>query len=306
MMSNAGIVQRILALPQWLAVAIVVVLSVGGSVIATVILKYAQGAPIALFVPYMLVPATVPVLVSAPIATLILRLLHELDAVRRQAEQLASTDLLTGALNRRRFIELAQRELQRARFVRAPLSILLLDVDDFKDVNDRHGHDVGDQVLVQVAATCMRCLRPGDPFARWGGEEFVALLPGAGAAVAVRVALRVRDAIAATRVTESGKSTVPLVVTASIGVAALRDDGSIDLLISRADRAMYHAKRNGKNAAASDDGPVTVVYRDADELQREAPAQAAAMLTAGAVPQAVQRTVAGEPEMVGASRQLPA
>lgn len=197
--------------------------------------------------PYFVIPAVVPALVAGPICMFTYGLIDELEAARSEAQRLANTDLLTGVLNRRRFIEIAKDELARARRSAAPLSVLLLDIDDFKAINDRHGHDVGDAVLRRLSGICTSALPPEYPFARWGGEEFIALLRGAGPGDAIGIAMRVREAIAAGDLEVGGRS---LRVTASIGVAAdERDEDGLDTIISRADRAMYEAKRKGKNAA---------------------------------------------------------
>jgi len=194
------------------------------------------------------VAVLVPVLVATPVARVLLDLLHSLEALRAQAQSLANADPLTGAFNRRRFIELAEAHLARARHDRQPVSVLLLDIDDFKRVNDRHGHETGDRVLTTVAETCTRALRPGDLFARWGGEEFVALLPTAGKEDAFDVARRLRDGVARAVVTASGQR---ISVTVSVGVATLSEgEGDLDALLSQADRAMYSVKRSAKAAAA--------------------------------------------------------
>jgi diguanylate cyclase (GGDEF)-like protein len=197
---------------------------------------------------YIAIAVAVPVMVATPVSGFVLRLMHELEASRHAAQMLASTDLLTGSLNRRRFIEVAQRELQRARRGDHRLALLLLDIDDFKDVNDRHGHEAGDTVLKRVAELCEAALRPGDHFARWGGEEFVALLSDIGMDDAVLVANRMRTDIAFTPI-PTGSTGVPL--TVSVGVVS---DGhptaTLDQLIARADQAMYAAKRAGKNTTA--------------------------------------------------------
>ncbi len=194
------------------------------------------------------VAVLVPVLVATPVARVLLDLLHSLEALRAQAQSLANADPLTGAFNRRRFIELAEAHLARANHDQKPTSVLLLDIDDFKRVNDRHGHEAGDRVLKTVAETCVRALRPGDLFARWGGEEFVALLPTAGKDDAFDVARRLRDAVARAAVQAGGQR---IGVTVSVGVATQSEgNGDLDALLSQADRAMYSVKRSAKAAAA--------------------------------------------------------
>ncbi len=240
----------LLRLSRWRATALVVGVSVLASLGLTLAVELALQRPLAFVLVAASISVLIPVLVATPVAGITLGLMHDLDAARREAQRLARTDALTGALSRRHFIEVAQRELLRARREAMPLALLLLDVDDFKHVNDRAGHETGDEVLKAVSRACLAALRPGDPLARWGGEEFIALLPGAGPGEAIGVALRVRAAIADTQVpAPDGR----VRVTASIGVASDTDPSEpLGALISRADRAMYAAKRGGKNAAVAD------------------------------------------------------
>ncbi len=162
-----------------------------------------------------------------------------------QLEKQAHTDALTGLANRRHFFEKAEAELQRARRYDAPLALLMLDIDHFKDVNDAHGHRAGDRVLQALARTCREVLRSVDVVGRVGGEEFAILLPETPVADAADVAGRLRAAVAATRIgREEG---VPLSVTVSIGVAALEPGVNLDTLMSRADTALYDAKHQGRD-----------------------------------------------------------
>jgi diguanylate cyclase (GGDEF)-like protein len=196
---------RVLRLPKRWSVAVIVGTSVllsvafiGGMAIT---FRFDAGETIW----SLAVAVLVPVVVATPVARVLLDLLHSLEALRAQAQSLANADPLTGAFNRRRFIELAEAHLARAAHDRQPVSVLLLDIDDFKRVNDRHGHQAGDQVLKAVAACCVRALRPGDLFARWGGEEFVALLPTAGKEDAFDIARRLRDGVARAAVHVNGQ-----------------------------------------------------------------------------------------------------
>lgn len=235
----------LLALPRGAAELVIVATSVGGSLAAT-LASLALLRPVGMGWSVPLVIATVvPVLVSAPVAVLLMRLLRALEEARAEATALASIDSLTGALNRRRWIELAERELRRAEMAGMPVALLLLDIDDFKRINDHHGHAMGDQVLREVAATCQRALRPADALARWGGEEFVALLCGVSPTDAMRVAERLRLATAAAPVPAApGRSAV----TVSIGLlCAEAGRHELSRLVSLADEAMYLAKQQGKN-----------------------------------------------------------
>ena len=159
--------------------------------------------------------------------------------------QMASTDALTGLSNRRSFLESGQHEFEVFRRYLNPLSLLLLDVDHFKQVNDTYGHAGGDQVLVQLAKVCRESLRSADLCGRFGGEEFIFLLPNTQAGTAFDVAERLRRALSEqTVISEAGV----IRFTVSIGVATAKpEDESIEDLIRLADANMYVAKQTGRN-----------------------------------------------------------
>ena len=182
-----------------------------------------------------------------------LRLLVDLLGARHDAFH----DALTGLANRRSAGE--RLEAARAHALRAhqPLSVLMLDLDHFKRVNDRWGHAEGDRVLVALAGILRGELRAGDLAARHGGEEFLAILPGCDAAQALEAAERLRTSVAARRIALSGAH---IRVTVSIGAATLQGDEPADRLVARADAAMYRAKGEGRNrcvAAAPTDAVAT-------------------------------------------------
>ena len=166
------------------------------------------------------------------------------------AGELASLDPLTGAFNRRTFIDLAEKALARARRLQAPLSLVLLDVDHFKRVNDTHGHLAGDEVLKRFADVVRDQLRKEDIFVRYGGEEFCLLLPDVPGPGAVALAGRVRRAVAKAAFTAGGAE---IALTVSAGVAARLDEGpeGLEALIARADEALYMAKNRGRNRVAA-------------------------------------------------------
>ncbi len=163
----------------------------------------------------------------------------------RRLHRMAMTDPLTGVANRRRLEQVAAMALDHARAMGEPLSLIALDVDHFKAVNDTHGHPVGDQVLVSLTVACQRALRQVDQFGRLGGEEFVAILPGSDAAAAVQVAERLRREIDAMRL----DGIVPgLRISVSLGVTSMKSvDDSLGQMLKRADRALYRAKERGRN-----------------------------------------------------------
>ena len=160
--------------------------------------------------------------------------------------ELAITDDLTQVFNRRYFFELIDRELDRSRRNGAPLAIVLFDIDDFKLVNDNHGHLAGDLVLQEMCSACQVIVRPYDVFARFGGEEFVFLLPDTDESRARAFAERLRQLIARQVVVTYNESRMQ--ITISVGVAVFNSKmDTVDDLISRADRALYKAKGFGKN-----------------------------------------------------------
>ncbi len=176
----------------------------------------------------------------------------ERKALESRLEREAHTDALTGCANRRYFLELFGRELARARRYVHELSLLMLDLDHFKRVNDRYGHQVGDLALKMLVQVCGAELRKEDIVGRIGGEEFAILLPETGAERALEAAERVRTAVAAAEIPAAGG---PLHITTSVGLTTLRNgDETIDTLLGRADHALYAAKAGGRNRVCSEPG----------------------------------------------------
>ena len=200
--------------------------------------------------PFDKVGTGVFVALAVAVSTLLGRVL---EASNRRAFMLeleqhrdARTDALTGLANRRSIDERGRIELKMARRTRTPVSVLLCDLDHFKSINDRYGHEVGDAALVGTAEVLRNALRESDALGRWGGEEFIAVLPATAERGAVEVAERMRQSIAAKRFPglESG-------ATISVGVASSGDftDPLLewDLLLKEADQRLYRAKRDGRN-----------------------------------------------------------
>lgn len=157
-------------------------------------------------------------------------------------EQMARSDSLTGLGNRMAATERLTAEYQRFHRSHAPYSVLLMDADHFKRVNDTYGHAVGDQVLQQIAETLSCAARTTDFVARYGGEEFLLLLPDTDAEGALKLAERIRLAISASSKTAAG------IITVSIGAAcACEEDDTHETIVQRADEALYRAKANGRN-----------------------------------------------------------
>lgn len=242
----ARIIRRALALPRWQAVTCITTASVLGSLLLTMVTLSAFGATQRTILVALAVATIVPALIATPVGLVLTRLLQELDAARGLAQTLANTDALTGVLNRRHFVEKSTQLMGRAAHDQSPTSVLMLDIDDFKTINDRYGHQTGDEVLQMFAAACIRTLRPTDLLARWGGEEFVALLPATAPADAIRISDRLCKAIANGVIQGTDRKLVG--VTVSIGVATSPGSGSrLEELLVSADAAMYQAKRAGKN-----------------------------------------------------------
>ncbi|OZB18838.1 MAG: GGDEF domain-containing protein [Marinobacter sp. 34-60-7] len=170
-------------------------------------------------------------------------------------EHAAKHDALTGLANRREALEQLETEHQRFRRHQRPFSVLLLDIDLFKRVNDTYGHQAGDDMIKLVAHTLEGQSRKVDTVARWGGEEFLVLLPETPAAEAAAIAERIRREIAAGSI-NVGVGGLAISATVSIGVAGMDLDDSVDRLLQRADENLYRAKSAGRNQVASYPEPV--------------------------------------------------
>lgn len=172
--------------------------------------------------------------------------ISELENALRDARAAALTDPLTGILNRRGFDEAYRREAARARRKGMRISLAMIDLDDFKKVNDEHGHAIGDKVLIQLVHTLRNTLRPTDILCRLGGEEFIVLFPETRRCDAIAAMTRIQKRFASQRV--PGSSTV---LTFSAGVVVQDYGESLEEALERADEATYAAKRKGKNCVVS-------------------------------------------------------
>jgi len=193
-----------------------------------------------------------PLLIAPMMSSHSFGLVLKLDRAREQLRTISITDHLTGAANRRHFMERLLAEAERSRREGTPFSVALIDIDNFKQVNDQHGHLAGDQVLCRLAQACMGQVREGDTFARFGGEEFAVLLPDTDTERALHWLERLRQHVADLRVPLPAAS---LAVTVSIGLASPAVTGAhagtqIDAALRQADEALYRAKREGKNRVA--------------------------------------------------------
>jgi len=181
--------------------------------------------------------------------------LHKKDLEIKELQELVTKDPLTKLLNRRGFVELAEKFIkevqfhkqnkdQRSHFIVDSMAIVFVDIDNFKKINDSFGHDVGDKILKYASLLMSEKLRISDFIGRWGGEEIVVALVGAGEKDAYQKAEEIRKAV-------KSRIKIPkipdLEITLSIGVAELKPNESLENLIERADRAMYQAKTSGKD-----------------------------------------------------------
>jgi diguanylate cyclase (GGDEF)-like protein/PAS domain S-box-containing protein len=179
--------------------------------------------------------------------------MRDVSAQRRQQrelERLATTDSLTGLANRHVLQQALEQEVARAQRHRLPLALILLDLDHFKQINDRHGHPVGDMVLREVAQRLDRVMRAGEVLARLGGEEFAWLLPGTDVEGALTAADRGREAISGPAFGAVGR------ITISAGVGVLGDAVDGEQLYQLADRALYEAKQHGRDRTVYRSGPL--------------------------------------------------
>ena len=175
----------------------------------------------------------------------VVRDISENKRTEEELLRLAATDPLTGAFNRREFTAIAERESTRAHRYHHPVSILMLDLDHFKRLNDTYGHAAGDKALQRFTTLCCNALRNVDIFGRWGGEEFVALLPETDAEGAAVIAERLRKVVADNVLIYNDQK---ISFTVSVGIAQYKEDETaIDAPLGRADKAVYDAKKAGRN-----------------------------------------------------------
>lgn len=194
-----------------------------------------------------------PTLIAPIIIYKFLDIIRQLRLAHELLENLSQEDYLTGVYNRRHLEQTAAKDFSLSRRHDFPVSIMIMDLDHFKQINDTHGHLVGDQVLIELTQCVYEIIRQTDIFGRYGGEEFVLFMPHTALEDALMLAERIRQAVA-DRQFES--ETSPLNVTVSLGVAAMTPKtNTLEDLILNADLALYRAKEQGRNRVAMYDGP---------------------------------------------------
>ena len=203
---------------------------------------------------YVTKPVSMPVLLARIRTQLMISdMVKRLETQARILARLASYDQLTGAFNRRGLEQILKTEVERSLRYRQPLSALMLDIDYFKPVNDRYGHPIGDLVLRRIAGIISSTLRSTDLLCRYGGEEFLIILPHTGLERALEAGERIRREIAGEPFRDQGLE-IPL--TVSLGAAGLDPEAAdpAEELIAAADRALYRAKREGRNRVCREKG----------------------------------------------------
>ncbi|WP_302141545.1 sensor domain-containing diguanylate cyclase [Halomonas alkalicola] len=177
-------------------------------------------------------------------------LISELKATRHKLAERAATDPLTGLLNRRAFEKHLNQEVALMQRGAPSAALMLIDIDYFKAVNDTLGHQAGDEVLLRFAEQCQEVFRESDVIGRWGGEEFVILLPRTSVPDGQYAAERLHSLLSTTPMLEQEESRAPLHITVSIGICSLDGGSSIDECLHRADQLLYQAKSEGRNRTA--------------------------------------------------------
>lgn len=237
------------ALLDWLmgigvgrAVAFIALFSITASILltATSMAIFMPGIPLE---DWLYITIAVPGIISPLVGFVIMSLAYQLAAAKATLTEMAETDPLTGIGNRRRFFQIAVREIERSRRDGSALALLMVDIDHFKALNDRYGHAAGDIALRQLAQCCTNRLRATDLFCRWGGEEFIVLLPQTTLPAACHVADELRRTVADMVVPGLSEP-----ISVSIGVAEFAKDlSALDEAIAVADQQLYLAKAEGRN-----------------------------------------------------------
>ena len=231
----------------WRRVALATAASVVASVLITLGIYLLATGSLAGSALGLAIAVIAPALI-APIGSYqYISLSHRLRQANERLRILSEMDSLTSTLNRRKFMEVASKHLSLARRHGHPVSVLLIDFDHFKQVNDKHGHAVGDQVLVRTVGNIREKIRDTDAFARIGGEEFILLLPHTAREGAEELAERILETVRETKISAAGRH---IQVTVSLGGSTCEQGTTnLDELMSAADKLLYEAKQAGRDRA---------------------------------------------------------
>ena len=237
----------ILKLGLPLSVLTITVIATVVSLIATFISMNLAGNTSILMPFYAYAVATiVPIIISPIIATSLVKLLFQTLELEKKLRELATTDYLTQLLNRREWMIQTSRHVPLAKRNNSNIAILMLDIDNFKSINDTFGHMIGDKVLIAFTQAIQSTCRTSDIIARFGGEEFIILLPDTSEQQALHLADRLQQQIRSLKINIDVNI---ITITTSIGISIYDPDkpAKLDTLISQADKALYQAKEQGKN-----------------------------------------------------------
>lgn len=229
----------------WITLLVVL----GSLLVTTAVIYLVEGAmpaPLALFV-----AAVTPLLIVPGACFLNMRLLYQLRSANQRLAALSETDSLTKTLNRRRFLEVAERELTLAARHHYPTTVVLMDFDNFKVVNDQYGHHVGDEVLIRSIEVMRGVIRQSDVLGRFGGEEFILLLPHTSAGGALALANRLREAVASTPIKASEGDEFRVTISAGC-LTCESSQSSLAAMIQKADELLYQSKANGRDRCSAE------------------------------------------------------
>jgi diguanylate cyclase (GGDEF)-like protein len=240
----------LIAVGRTWAVLIITTLSVAMSLLMLITFITALGLWEMEMMTPLIIAAVIPGVIAPIVSYFLMTLLCELEKTQQHLRVLAHRDSLTRTYNRLFFMDQLTLAIRTSQRTQKPLSLLMIDVDKFKSINDTFGHACGDEVLKYIAKICEKTLRPYDILARYGGEEFVVLLADTTSEIALTVAERIRSAIEQQKINVDHDN---LSVTLSIGISTVSDPNANDakMLLSRADSAMYRAKNSGRNRCVS-------------------------------------------------------
>lgn len=236
--------QLIIRLGQGWTVCLITAVSITGSVAITSLLTYAFGHPLDSLT--LTISTLVPLLVASTVSWFVVNVLFRVHTLEAEIRRVATYDMVTGVMTRHAFFSAADTAHRIAMRNQSALSVITIDIDDFKRINDTHGHAAGDSVLKHFGATLAQCARKSDIVGRIGGEEFVMMLPDTGLEGALHVAGKIRAATLDSPVDCGGQS---IAFTVSIGAAEIChvEATPLEKLLKQSDQALYAAKRMGKN-----------------------------------------------------------